>query len=179
MGYSGKVNITLTIKDGKITEVTNTNSDTRSFFNKAWRSIQPKILEKQSTEGIDTVSGATFSSMGILDASKIALEQAKNTEVQPSVTPEPTEVPNPTNTPKPTSVPEPTTAPEPTAVPEPTEAPAPTSAPEPTDTPENSVTPEPTATPEPTPVPAGAYTDAVSYTHLDVYKRQSGNWRGA
>lgn len=159
MGYSGQVNITLTIKDGKITEVTNTNSDTRSFFNKAWRSIQPKILEKQSTEGIDTVSGATFSSMGILDASKIALEQAKNTEVQPSVTPEPTEVPNPTerpkptNTPKPTSVPEPTTAPEPTAVPEPTEAPAPTSA------------PEPTATPEPTPVPAGAYTDGT-YTGI-------------
>lgn len=165
MGYSGQVNITLTIKDGKITEVTNTDSDTRSFFNKAWRSIQPKILEKQSTEGIDTVSGATFSSMGILDASKIALEQAKNTEVQPSVTPEPTEVPNPTNTPKPTSVPEPTTAPEPTAVPEPTEAPAPTSAPEPTDTPENSVTPEPTATPEPTPVPAGAYTDGT-YTGI-------------
>lgn len=171
MGYSGKVNITLTIKDGKITEVTNTNSDTRSFFNKAWRSIQPKILEKQSTEGIDTVSGATFSSMGILDASKIALEQAKNTEVQPSITPEPTEAPDstekpePTNTPKPTSVPEPTTAPEPTAVPEPTEAPAPTSAPEPTDTPENSVTPEPTATPEPTPVPAGAYTDGT-YTGI-------------
>lgn len=165
MGYSGKVNITLTIKDGKITEVTNTNSDTRSFFNKAWRSIQPKILEKQSTEGIDTVSGATFSSMGILDASKIALEQAKNTEVQPSVTPEPTEAPDstekpePTNTPKPTSVPEPTTAPEPTAVPEPTETPAPTSAPEPTDTPENSVTPEPT------PVPAGAYTDGT-YTGI-------------
>lgn len=171
MGYSGKVNITLTIKDGKITEVTNTNSDTRSFFNKAWRSIQPKILEKQSTEGIDTVSGATFSSMGILDASKIALEQAKNTEVQPSVTPEPTEAPDstekpePTNTPKPTSVPEPTTAPEPTAVPEPTETPAPTSAPEPTDTPENSVTLEPTATPEPTPVPAGAYTDGT-YTGI-------------
>ena len=171
MGYSGKVNITLTIKDGKITEVTNTNSDTRSFFNKAWRSIQPKILEKQSTEGIDTVSGATFSSMGILDASKIALEQAKNTEVQPSVTPEPTEAPDstekpePKNTPKPTSVPEPTTAPEPTAVPEPTETPAPTSAPEPTDTPENSVTPEPTATPEPTPVPAGAYTDGT-YTGI-------------
>ena len=171
MGYSGKVNITLTIKDGKITEVTNTNSDTRSFFNKAWRSIQPKILEKQSTEGIDTVSGATFSSMGILDASKIALEQAKNTEVQPSITPEPTEAPDstekpePTNTPKPTSVPEPTTAPEPTAVPEPTEAPTPTSAPEPTDTPENSVTPEPTATPEPTPVPAGAYTDGT-YTGI-------------
>ena len=159
MGYSGMVNIILTIKDGKITEVTNTNSDTRSFFNKAWRSIQPKILEKQSAEGIDTVSGATFSSMGILDASKMALEQAKNTEVQPSVTPEPTETPEPTNTPKPTSVPEPTTAPEPTEIPEPT------SAPEPTDTPETSVTPEPTATPEPTPVPAGAYIDGT-YTGI-------------
>ena len=165
MGYSGKVNITLTIKDGKITEVTNTNSDTRSFFNKAWRSIQPKILEKQSTEGIDTVSGATFSSMGILDASKIALEQAKNTEVQPSVTPEPTEAPDSTEKPEPTNTPKPTSVPEPTTAPEPTETPAPTSAPEPTDTPENSVTPEPTATPEPTPVPAGAYTDGT-YTGI-------------
>ena len=159
MGYSGMVNIILTIKDGKITEVTNTNSDTRSFFNKAWRSIQPKILEKQSAEGIDTVSGATFSSMGILDASKMALEQAKNTEVQPSVTPEPTETPEPTNTPKTTSVPKPTTAQEPTETPEPT------SAPEPTDTPEPSVAPEPTATPEPTPVPAGAYIDGT-YTGI-------------
>lgn len=165
MGYSGQVNITLTIKDGKITEVTNTNSDTRSFFNKAWRSIQPKILEKQSTEGIDTVSGATFSSMGILDASKIALEQAKNTEVQPSVTPEPTEAPDSTEKPEPTNTPKPTSVPEPTTAPEPTETPAPTSAPEPTDTPENSVTPEPTATPEPTPVPAGAYTDGT-YTGI-------------
>ena len=165
MGYSGQVNISLTIKDGKITEVTNTNSDTRSFFNKAWRSIQPKILEKQSTEGIDTVSGATFSSMGILDASKIALEQAKNTEVQPSVTPEPTEAPDSTEKPEPTNTPKPTSVPEPTTAPEPTETPAPTSAPEPTDTPENSVTPEPTATPEPTPVPAGAYTDGT-YTGI-------------
>ena len=171
MGYSGQVNITLTIKDGKITEVTNTNSDTRSFFNRAWRSIQPKILEKQSVEGIDTVSGATFSSMGILDASKMALEQAKNTEVQPSVTPEPTATPEPTNTPEPTSVPEPTAtpeptaAPEPTAVPEPTGAPEPTSAPEPTNAPDSSVTPEPTATPEPTPTPAGAYIDGT-YTGI-------------
>ena len=170
-GFDGTVTVKVTIKNGKIKKISNTNTDTPEFFNKAWKTIKSNVISRQSTSEIDTVSGATFSSMGILDASKIALEQAKNTEVQPSVTPEPTEAPDstekpePTNTPKPTSVPEPTTAPEPTAVPEPTETPAPTSAPEPTDTPENSVTPEPTATPEPTPVPAGAYTDGT-YTGI-------------
>ena len=121
-GYSGLVNITLTVKDGKIIEITNTNSDTRSFFNKAWRKIQPQILEKQTAEGIDTVSGATFSSTGILDASKSALEQAKITEVEPTVTPKPTSTPKPTEAPQPTEAPEPTSTPEPTSIPEPTPA---------------------------------------------------------
>ena len=43
-------------------------------FNKAWNSIQPKILEKQAVYGVDTVSGATFSSNGILKAVQKALE---------------------------------------------------------------------------------------------------------
>ena len=32
------------IKDGKITELTNTNTDTESFFKKAWKVLQPAIL---------------------------------------------------------------------------------------------------------------------------------------
>ena len=150
-------------RHGKIIEITNTNSDTRSFFNKAWRKIQPQILEKQTAEGIDTVSGATFSSTGILDASKSALEQAKITEVEPTVTPKPTSTPKPTEAPQPTEAPEPTSTPEPTSIPEPTSTPAPEEAPEPTSAPQPTEAPEPTSIPEPT--PAGFYKDGT-YTGI-------------
>ena len=141
-GYSGFVTVTITIKDGKITEVSNTNTDTSSFFNKAWKKIQPSILQKQSAEGIDTVSGATYSSEGILGGAQKALAEALTT-----VTPEPT------TTPKPTTTPEPTTAPEPTATPTPTAAP--------TATPEPTAVPEPTVIPEPTAIPGAGYKDGT------------------
>ena len=83
-GFDGTVTVKVTIKNGKIKKISNTNTDTPEFFNKAWKTIKSNVISRQSTSEIDTVSGATFSSMGILDASKIALEQAKNTEVQPS-----------------------------------------------------------------------------------------------
>ena len=50
-GFDGPVKVTVTIKDGKITAITNTNTDTKEYFNKAWNSIQPKILEKQAVYG--------------------------------------------------------------------------------------------------------------------------------
>ena len=137
-GYSGFVTITLTIKDGKITEIANTNTDTGSYFRKAWKVLQPAILERQSADGIDTVSGATYSSQGILGGAQQALASAKITET-PTETPTPTVTPEVSVTPEPTAVPEVTPTPEPTAVP--------------TETP----------TPEPTEEPAGRYRDG-SYT---------------
>lgn len=141
-GYSGFVTITLTIRDGKITEVNNTNSDTMSYFRKAWRHLQPSILEKQSADGIDTVSGATFSSNGILEAARSALESAKVTAV-PTATPTP--VPTETLTP----TPKPTATPVPTAVPTVTPTPAPT----------ETLTPAPKPTETPAPTPEGQYVD--------------------
>lgn len=141
-GYSGFVTITLTIRDGKITEVNNTNSDTMSYFRKAWRYLQPAILEKQSADGIDTVSGATFSSNGILEAARSALESAKVTAV-PTATPTP--VPTETLTP----TPKPTATPVPTAVPTVTPTPAPT----------ETLTPAPKPTETPAPTPEGQYVD--------------------
>lgn len=135
-GYSGFVTITLTIKDGKITEIANTNTDTGSYFRKAWKVLQPAILERQSADGIDTVSGATYSSQGILGGAQQALASAKITET-------PTETPTPTVTPE-VSV---SVTPEPTAVPEVTPTAVPTETP----------------TPEPTEEPAGRYRDG-SYT---------------
>lgn len=93
-GFDGPIKVTVTIKDGKITAITNTNTDTKEYFNKAWNSIQPKILEKQAVYGVDTVSGATFSSNGILQAVQKALEQASvNVTPAPEVTVSPTPVP--------------------------------------------------------------------------------------
>ena len=133
-GYSGFVTITLTIKDGKITEIANTNTDTGSYFRKAWKVLQPAILERQSADGIYTVSGATYSSQGILGGAQQALASAKITET-------------PTETPTPTVTPEVSVTPEPTAVPEVTPTAVPTETP----------------TPEPTEEPAGRYRDG-SYT---------------
>ena len=135
-GYSGFVYITVTIKDGKIIELTNTNTDTDSFFKKAWKVLQPAILEKQSVDGIDTVSGATYSSNGILGGTQKALEGAK-------ITPTPTETPVPTVTP------------------EITVTPTPTVIPEATPTPELTAVPTETPTPEPTEEPAGRYRDGT------------------
>lgn len=124
-GYSGFVTITLTIKDGKITEIANTNTDTGSYFRKAWKVLQPAILERQSADGIDTVSGATYSSQGILGGAQQALASAKITET-PIETPTPTVTPEVSVTPEPTAVPEvtPTAVPTETPTPEPTEEPA-------------------------------------------------------
>lgn len=118
-GYSGFVTITLTIKDGKITEIANTNTDTGSYFRKAWKVLQPAILERQSADGIDTVSGATYSSQGILGGAQQALASAKITET-PTVTPEVSVTPEPTAVPEVT----PTAVPTETPTPEPTEEPA-------------------------------------------------------
>nr|WP_294659062.1 FMN-binding protein [uncultured Blautia sp.] len=137
-GYSGFVTITLTIKDGRITEIANTNTDTGSYFRKAWKVLQPAILEKQSADGIDTVSGATYSSSGILGGAQQALESAKITET-------PTETPTPTITPE-VSV---------------TPTPAPTMTPEATPTPEPTAVPTEIPTPEPTEEPAGKYRDGT------------------
>ena len=106
-GYSGFVTISLTIKDGVITEVSNTNTDTKSFFRKAWKVLQPAILEHQSADGIDAVSGATFSSNGIIGAAQNAIEAAKITvKLTATPIPDPTETLTPT--PKPTETPDPT-----------------------------------------------------------------------
>ena len=144
-GFSGLVTITLTVKDGVITDITNTNSDTKSFFKRAWSLIQPEILQSQTVDGIDGVSGATYSSNGILNAAKAAIVQARNN----GETPQPTRAPQPTEVPQPTSTPVPTETPKPTEVPQPTETPEPTAAPEPTEIPEPTAAPKPTVPPDP------------------------------
>ena len=164
-GFSGDVKVTVVIENGIIQSVEQENTDTPEFFEKAWEVLKEQIEGADSVENIDTVSGATYSSSGILEAVKKALEKAINPEYGKEVTPTPTKKPEP----KPTATPKPTTIPVPTATPEPTATPVPTATPEPTEEPDNpdvtpdpeepDVTPEPTQEPEPT--PAGMYRDGI------------------
>lgn len=39
------------------------HTDTPMFFKKAWDILENEIIQNQSVDGIDTVSGATYSSM--------------------------------------------------------------------------------------------------------------------
>lgn len=74
--FDGIVTVKVTIKNGKIKKISNTNTDTPEFFNKAWKTIKSNVISRQSTSEIDTVSGATFSSNGILGALSQALSKA-------------------------------------------------------------------------------------------------------
>lgn len=170
-GYSGTVILTAKIKKGVIISLDVTHTDTPMFFDKAWGVLENEIIQNQTTEGIDTVSGATFSSKGILSAMKDILKQAKKGTAKPTPTPEPTATPKPTATPTPvpTATPEPTATPAPeiTETPDITPDPDETPTPEPTQSPDENpdvtpeVTPTPEETPEPTPEPLGPYRDGT------------------
>jgi uncharacterized protein with FMN-binding domain len=75
-GFGGVTKVSVTISNGKITNVkTLSNEDTPEFYQKASSSIMGNIISTQSAN-VDTVSGATFSSNGIISAVKNALSQA-------------------------------------------------------------------------------------------------------
>ncbi len=74
-GFGGQMTVQVTIKDGKITQVKILNhKDGASYINRA-SSILSAIVAKQSTN-VDTVSGATYSSVGIIQATRNALSKA-------------------------------------------------------------------------------------------------------
>lgn len=77
-GYRGGITkISVTVSDGKITDIkTISDQDTPKFYQRAEGTIMSSIISKQSTS-VDTVSGATYSSKGILSAVTDALSQAK------------------------------------------------------------------------------------------------------
>lgn len=80
-GFGGPTPLEVTIsKDGKIEKITALqNSETPDFFKKVEEELIPKLVGKTSTDGVDAVSGATFSSKAVLENTKLALEEvAKN-----------------------------------------------------------------------------------------------------
>lgn len=75
-GYGGTVTMSVTIKDGLISsvDVVSAANEDAAYWN-ATLGLIDNILAAQSAE-IDCVSGATFSSNGLLNAVKEALDQA-------------------------------------------------------------------------------------------------------
>lgn len=75
-GYSGDVSVAVVIQDQTIKAILVTEtSDDEEFFNRAMEVVK-NIVKKQNTE-VDLVSGATYSSKGLLNAVKQALQQAE------------------------------------------------------------------------------------------------------
>ncbi len=76
-GYGGTVAVELTVGNGKITDLTITSAEKEdTAYLDAASAVIYSILEQQSTD-VDTVSGATFSSNGILHAAEDALRKAE------------------------------------------------------------------------------------------------------
>lgn len=77
-GASSDIKVEVSVKSGKISEVKLVEQkETATLVQGVEDNIIPEIIKKQSTEGIDTISGATNSSKGVLDAVNQALESAK------------------------------------------------------------------------------------------------------
>ncbi|MFV0362057.1 MAG: FMN-binding protein [Suipraeoptans sp.] len=75
-GFNDDITVAITIKDGTIISIDVIESkDDEVFFNKALNVLN-KMVQNQSTE-VDVVSGATYSSEGLINAVKDALGNAK------------------------------------------------------------------------------------------------------
>lgn len=75
-GFAGKIELSVTVEGGQITniEVAGNVSDDAAYFNQA-KSLLDTIIAKQTPQ-VDTVSGATFSSKGLIQAVQDALGKA-------------------------------------------------------------------------------------------------------
>ena len=75
-GYNGEIEVAVVLQDKSIKAVLVTkNYDDEKFFNRAMDVVK-NIMKKQSTD-VDVVSGATYSSNGLINAVKNALKEAE------------------------------------------------------------------------------------------------------
>ena len=72
-GYRGVTSVTVTVSNGNITSITiDSSGDDRKFLDNAANEIISDIISAQSTD-VSAVSGATYSSRGIIDAVEDAI----------------------------------------------------------------------------------------------------------
>ncbi|MFB3891266.1 MAG: FMN-binding protein [Phycisphaerae bacterium] len=78
-GHKSQIEIEITIAAGKIISAKVTKqADDPAWYNRAATAIVPQIVLKQGVQGVNTVTGATRSSRGILNAAKAALAKGSS-----------------------------------------------------------------------------------------------------
>jgi uncharacterized protein with FMN-binding domain/NAD-dependent dihydropyrimidine dehydrogenase PreA subunit len=123
-GYHGQTSVQVTVQNGYLTDISILSTgDDMEFFNQAKSGVIAGILSAQSVN-VDTVTGATFSSRGIIDAVSNAISGALKTSGDVSIFAADTSnlTPTPVLTPTPSPVPTPTPTATPEATPEATQA---------------------------------------------------------
>lgn len=77
-GYSGTVHVSITIENDYITAFSAyADEDDPDYFSDAMQHVIPQIQRNMNTD-VDAFSGATYSSKGIIEASRDALKKAEN-----------------------------------------------------------------------------------------------------
>lgn len=76
-GFGGEIKVRLTVKDNKLekVEILSAENETKDYLESA-KKILDDVIDKQSVD-VDTVSGATLSSNGIINAMKDAIKNGK------------------------------------------------------------------------------------------------------
>ena len=76
-GFGGEIKVRLTVKDNKLekVEILSAENETKDYLESA-KKILDDAIDKQSVD-VDTVSGATLSSNGIISAMKDAIKNGK------------------------------------------------------------------------------------------------------
>lgn len=76
-GFGGTITVQVTLKDDTITDITvvSASGEDSAYLSQA-QNVISTVLDEQSTD-VDTISGATFSSTGILEAVNDALAKAE------------------------------------------------------------------------------------------------------
>ena len=75
MGFEGKITVQVTVAEDKITDITILSAEDEEEYLSRAKQVIPAILEGQDPN-VDAVTGATYSSTGILNAVKLALAKA-------------------------------------------------------------------------------------------------------
>ena len=77
-GFGGDITLQVSIQDHKITnvEILSAQGEDPEYLSMA-ENLLSEIVDAQTVDGLDTITGATFSSKGILAAAKQALEEAE------------------------------------------------------------------------------------------------------
>lgn len=77
-GLKGDIKVAVEVAGGKITKIDVVEKkETDGIFDPVVSTLIPDVIKKQTTEGVNAVAGATFSSKGTIEAINKALETAK------------------------------------------------------------------------------------------------------